>query len=350
MRKIYILCLLLLSATMVFANGTAEELKTRISVISNGSLVLFTDDLGRKIEVKDGGFKKVIAGTPAAQNYIYAINPSRLYGLSLEWPIAAEKLVDVKALNTPYYGSFTYLYDGLDYEMIKSSNADLVLIIADEDEYKSEITAILDEKQAELGIPFAYINDDLDKIPSTIARVAMIISSYNDSDDLRELSKELLLPIYSTRNIVSYYYSASSDGLIPFAEGAPENSVMDYMGMKNVVPKDSAKPMTAEDLMKANPDIILLTDETAYMNLTETPEFKNVRAIKEGKVYLVPRAPYNILSEDFGAGRLLGLQWIRMLAYNNLTKNEIVDDADDFYEEFYHKGLSDMEIWKILEL
>ena len=70
--------------------------------------------------------------------------------------------------------------------------------------------------------------------------------------------------------------------------------------------------------------------------------------MEPNNVYLVPNAPYNILSEDAGAGRLIGLSWMRMLAYKNLTMDNVVDNADDFYEDFYHSNLSDTEIKKLL--
>lgn len=349
MRKIYTICLLMLLAmAAIFAEGAKEELTTRITVVKDGSLVMFTDDLGRKINVKDGGFKNVIAATPAAQSYIYAIKPSRLYGLAQEWPVGAERLVHKSALDTPVYGTFDPLYDSLDYDMIKASEADLVLVVGISGMQKSEITAMLDEKEEELGIPFVFVEDKFEKIPSTINRIAMIVSSYYDVDDAIELAEELLLPLYSTKNIVSYYYSESGDGLTPFAKGSEETAVMDYIGLYNVVPADSTKAMTAEEIMNADPDLIFLTDETAFMNMTQTEDFKNVRAIKEGNIYLVPMAPYNILDEFSGAGRIIGLQWLRMLSYKNVTLEELVDNADDYFEEFYHSNLSDAEIRKML--
>lgn len=345
MRKILItLMILAFAIPMAFSEGVKENTSTRITVIRNGSLTMFTDDLGRTFNVPDGGFLDVIAGTPAAQNYIYAINPDRLIGISAEWPKEAERLVKKDYREAAVYGIFDYYADGLEYDAIKASGADAVLIVGDKGSNSSGITAILDEKQEETGVPMIFIQDNFANIPSTINRIALIISSYQMREEQNELAEEFLLPLYKTKNIVSYYYSASGDGLTPYVENDNETAVMEYMGMKNVVAANAEVPMTAEDIANANPDIILLTDETAFMNMTQTDEFNQVRAVQEGNIYVVPNAPYNILSADAGAGRLLGLQWMRMLAFKNLTMDNVVDDADDFFEDFYHSNLSDMEI------
>ena len=349
MRKIIMTALMvILAASFVFAKGTKELQNTRVTVIKNGSLAMFSDDLGRSINVDDDGFTKVIAGTPAAQNYIYAIDPSRLYGLSAAWPENAKRLVAKAEENLPVYGIFDYMADGFDWEKLKTSGADAVLIVGNIGSYKSEITSLLDEKQEEIGIPLVFINDQFPLTPTTINRIALIISSYQNRIDPNQLAEELMLPLYSTRNTVSYYYSGTDDGLTPYAPDDPASSVMEFMGMKNVVAAGSTDTMTAMDIANSNPDIIILDSEDAYNTMMNADQFKTVRAVQEGNVYLVPNAPYNILSEDAGAGRLIGLSWMRMLAYKNLTMDNVVDNADDFYEDFYHSNLSDTEIKKLL--
>ena len=178
-----------------FAKGTKELQNTRVTVIKNGSLAMFSDDLGRSINVDDDGFTKVIAGTPAAQNYIYAIDPSRLYGLSAAWPENAKRLVAKAEENLPVYGIFDYMADGFDWEKLKTSGADAVLIVGNIGSYKSEITSLLDEKQEEIGIPLIFINDQFPFTPTTINRIALIISSYQNRIDPNQLAEELMLPL-----------------------------------------------------------------------------------------------------------------------------------------------------------
>ena len=351
MRKIIIALLISAFATaLCFAGGTREGVNTKVTVIRDGSLTLFTDDLGRMINVKAGGFQNVIAATPAAQNYIYAINPDRLFGISSPWPKESRKIVSKAALNAPVYGIFDYMADSLSYGKIKASGADAILVVGNVGEYKSEITALLDEKQEELGLPFIFINDEVPYIPTTISRISLIISSYPNGEDPIEFAEEMLLPLYTTRNIVSYYYSGTEDGLTAYSEGDINTSVMQFMGLKNVIPAGSTAKMTAKDIRDANPDLILFDEKSAYDAFLSNAEFKGIRAVQNGDVYLVPNAPYNILSEDAGPGRLIGLQWMRMLAYKNLTMDNVVDDADDFFEEFYHSNLSDAEIKKMLNM
>jgi iron complex transport system substrate-binding protein len=349
MRKIIMTAIMvLLAASFAFAQGSKELQQTRVTVIKNGNLAMFSDDLGRSINVDNDGFTKVIAGTPAAQNYIYTIDPSRLYGLAAAWPENAKRLIAKAEENLPIYGIFDYMADGFDWEKLKTSGSDAVLIVGNIGNYKSEITALLDEKQEEIGIPLIFINDEFPFIPTTINRIALIISSYENRVDPNQLAQELMLPLYSTKNIVSYYYSGTEDGLTPYAPDQAEASVMEYMGLKNVVAAGSQDTMTAMDIANANPDLIILDSEDAYNTFINAEQFKTVRAVQEGNVYLVPDAPYNILSEDAGAGRLIGLSWMRMLAYKNLTMDNVVDNADDFYEDFYHSNLSDIEIKRML--
>ncbi len=325
------------------AESTEISKVERVEAVSRPTFKSFNDSVGRTVEVT-GTFNKVIAGTPEAQLYIYAVAPEKLVGLSEKWPEGSEKFIKEEVLNLPVYGAYNFYADSLDQQAIKESGADLVLIVGEPGDMKEGIQNQLDMMQEYAKIPFIYVEDSFQTTANTLTKIGKLLSTEKEAESAAAYANEVLTPVNQSRQMFTVYYSGSSDGLTPVLPGTEDFEVFEYMGIANAVPEDFTGSYNFDGLKALNPEMIFLADKRAYEFATTNEDWKTIPAVQSGNIFFVPDAPYNLLSSPNSVQRLLGLQWLRLVTYGSLTPSEFMDTAASFYEDVMHVSLDNAVI------
>ncbi|AEJ18750.1 periplasmic-binding protein [Gracilinema caldarium] len=66
------------------------------------------------------------------------------------------------------------------------------------------------------------------------------------------------------------------------------------------------------------------------------------RAVRQGKLYDIPAAPYNWIARHPSINRLPGFYWLAHLAYPDLISRQYLEKrVREFYALFYHTSLGD---------
>ena len=152
---------------------------------------------------------------------------------------------------------------------------------------------------------------------------------------------------------VTVYYSTSPDGLEAIAEGNFHGEVVEKIGAKNIVPSTfgaSSNKVSMEQLYIWDPDAILLSEDEAYEDATTDSTWANLRAVKEGRVYLIPTEPYPFIDSPPATNRIIGIYWLGNLLYPELYPVGIVEKTKEFYSLYYSHDLSDADAERILHL
>ena len=103
--------------------------------------------------------------------------------------------------------------------------------------------------------------------------------------------------------------------------------------------------ISIEQLMAANPDYIFCMgkgNSNPYKAVKEKPVWRNLPAVKEGKLFNVPSNPFIWFDMPPSINRLCGLIWFGEIFKNQspeLTQQRITE----FYRLFYKYPLSDGE-------
>ena len=73
--------------------------------------------------------------------------------------------------------------------------------------------------------------------------------------------------------------------------------------------------ISMETLLQYDPDVILVQERSLYERIGAHPTWRHLNAVKNGRVYLIPRLPFNWFDRPPSFMRILGLQWVMSTLY-----------------------------------
>jgi len=151
------------------------------------------------------------------------------------------------------------------------------------------------------------------------------------------------------------YYAEGTDGLKTDPSGTYHSQLIDLCQGKNVadVPlQDGAGevPVTMEQVIKWNPEVIITTDATFYNSIYSNSNWKDIDAVKNKQVYLSPTSPFKWFDRPPGANCIIGIPWTAKVIYPDKFQDINLKEATkEFYKEFYSIDLSDEQVNSILK-
>jgi len=69
--------------------------------------------------------------------------------------------------------------------------------------------------------------------------------------------------------------------------------------------------------------------------IKQNPHFKNLRAVKNNKVYLVPSTPFNYITRPPSFMRLMGIRWLIHTFYPEILDISLEDEQKRFEKIFF---------------
>ena len=186
------------------------------------------------------------------------------------------------------------------------------------------------EKQAEAYV--AYLNNTLNKI-------AVHISDISDKDRK------------------SVYFGFGTDYLTTYGNNTFMQERLEAAGCRNsaesiepplkITEGGGSQTVNIERVLTWNPDIIIIeegTPDTLYAD----PKWKDVTAIKEKQVYVIPEGSFR-WNRRSAEGAVLFTEWMAITAYpQNFTDVNYTNDLKDFYLKIFNYKLNDSDIQMIL--
>ena len=104
-----------------------------------------------------------------------------------------------------------------------------------------------------------------------------------------------------------------------------------------------------EQVILANPEIILTWDRNFFERVGKDPLWAGIRAVREGRVYLAPTAPSGWIDRPPSLNRVIGLKWLAGLFYPDAPGPDLRQTVREFYGLFYHVEPSDTELDVLIE-
>jgi len=99
-----------------------------------------------------------------------------------------------------------------------------------------------------------------------------------------------------------------------------------------------------EQVIVADPEIVLTWDRTFFERVKTDPLWAGVRAVRDGRVYLAPTAPFGWIDRPPSLNRVIGLKWLAGLFYPVRFTGDIRETTKAFYRLFYHVDVSEPEL------
>jgi len=315
-----------------------------------------TDNAGRKVNVPD----KVNSFYTTSQIGIitlYALNPDKLVGWGFALGDSDKKFINPKYYGLPVLGVWSGKNGTGNVEQIAKVRPDVIFSIG-----TIEKTMIdqADMIQKQTGIPVVMVNAPLAKLDSSIEFIGSITGDTERAKTLAAYAKKTISAISSALakvpddKRVRVYYAEGPDGLQTDPTGSFHTEVLDFARGANVADVLNQggygrATVSPEQLYVWQPDVIIVnSDKEGPSGLASSSTWAPVKAVKDGRVYQVPNAPFDWFDRPPSVNRLIGTWWLANILYPDQVKIDIVAETKKFYSLFYWYDLSDDEAKALL--
>ena len=289
MNKKSIVIAVVFVLVLIFVSGAIE---TTNPSVNKGDYLTFTDSEGNIVELSQKPQKVAVLFSSLAECYINA--GGEIYatvGETVERGFADEKteLVDSGAGKT------------IDTEKLISLEPDFVICSADVASHRDVASALKKAK-----IPVALMRMDTFEDYLTILKVFTKITAMEDNYNKygKSVEEEINVIIEQNKakdNPAILFIRSGSSASSAKAKKAEENfaaKILEDLGCVNIADKAEIllDTLSAEVILKENPKYIFISvmgdydNSKAYMeSLLKEKEYANLEAVKEGRVYFLPK-------------------------------------------------------------
>lgn len=311
-----------------------------------------SDGAGRRVAVPAKVERVFPAGPPAAI-LLYTLAPDLLLG----WP-RANRPPELEFLlpgigNRPEVGRITGRGNTANLETVLALKPDLIL---DSGTTTPTYVELADRVQQQTGIPYALLDGRFEAIPATYATLGQLVHRTERARELARYAEQTLATVRSRCLAVPaeqrprVYYARGASGLETGLAGSINVETIEYLGLRNVAGETSGGLATVsqEQVLRWDPEVIVTIDPGFAAGVRDNPLWRDVRAVREGRVHLSPRLPFGWVDFPPGVNRLIGVWWLGKVVYPERFPEDLRVLTRDFYKLFYQVQLADAQVARVL--
>ncbi len=310
------------------------------------------DAAGREIAIPAKAERVFPAGPPAAI-LTYTLAPQTLLG----WPRANRAgelpylLPEVGA--RPEIGRLTGRGNTTSLETLLALKPDVIVDVGSTTRTYIELA---DRVQAQTGIPYILLNGRFTETANSYRLLGRFMGREKEAEDLARYCENTIETCQSRALAVPeskrprVYYARGPRGLDTGLGGSINVETIEFIGAINVAgqTRGGLATVSLEQVLRWNPDIIITIDQDFAATVRDDPVWKNVAAIKAGRVHLSPKMPFGWVDFPPAVNRMPGLWWLGKILYPDLFPEDLTAIAREFYSRFYHRTPSDAQIAHVL--
>ena len=310
----------------------------------------FTDSAGRRIEVSDE-IRRVFPAGPPASVALFAVAPEKMLGWTRAPSPEARAFLPARYAELPEIGRLTGRGNTVNLENVVRLMPDLVLDVGSTtDTYVS----LADQVQEQTHIPAVLVGGRLAETAATLRAVGTLLGVAERAETLAHYAETVLDSVHQAVAKIpmserpSVYVARGPRGLETAVAGSIGSEVVDLVGARNVVSKDTAPraiaDVSSEQVLAWQPDVILTVDRRFFATVRSDPIWREVKAVQAGHVHFVPDLPFSWLDNPPAPNRLIGLLWLGKLLYPASFPQDIRAEARRFYALFYQQEPSEAQL------
>lgn len=334
------------SGASVPSDTQPSDTQTSDSAGTEGETVIFTDSLGREVELP-AQITRIAPSGPLAQIVLFALCPDYFVGVSSEWDIAAEDFLPTEYYSLPVVGQ---LYGKGEVNLENLALADPQVII-DVGQPKDTAVEDLDALQEQLGIPCVHITADTKTTGDAYRMLGQMLGLEEQAEAIATYCEdtyaemEALMERVGEENKVSLLYCPGADGMNVIAKGSYHSEIIDLLA-NNVAEvaepssKGTGDAVNMEQLLLWDPDVIIFAPDADVDAIAADPSWQQMKAIQNGTYYQTPQGPYNWMGFPPSVNRYLGMLWMASLLYPDQVDYDLYERVNEYYQMFYHCELT----------
>ena len=111
--------------------------------------------------------------------------------------------------------------------------------------------------------------------------------------------------------------------------------------------EDSKYTYTLEDLLKWNPDVMIVSDKSEIEEIKKDSRLAEITAVKDSAIYPIPTVGHNWGNRT--VEQPLTILWAMNKIYPDVvTEKDLADEIKNFYQKFFNYSLSDEQVDEII--
>jgi len=308
-----------------------------------------TDSAGRKIDVPDR-IERVFAAGPPASILLYILAPDRMTGwpnppTAEERPFIAERYRDLPAL-----GRLTGRGGTANLEVVLKAKPDLIL---DFGSVRDTYVSLADNVQEQTKVPYILVDGRLEATPAALRLLGNVLDHGQRAEQLASYVEATFAEIDAALAAIPVdrrprvYLARGPDGLETGVVGSINTEIIERAGGRNVAEAAGQRGLvraSMEQVIVADPAIIITWDRNFFERVAKDPLWAGIRAVREGRVYLAPTAPFGWIDRPPSVNRVIGLKWLAGLFYPDRFPENLRETTRTFYRLFYHVELTEPQL------
>ncbi len=312
------------------------------------------DSAGRSVEVPDT-IRRVFASGPPASVLVYVLRPEVLLGWPRalrpdERPYIAEPWRDL-----PETGRLTGRGGEANLEGMLVSEPDLII---DFGSVRDTYIDLADRVQSQTGIPYLLIDGRFEATPEALRLVGDVLGVADRGEilarDVEETFAKLdtVLADVPEADRPRTYLARGPEGLETGLAGSINSEIIEWAGGRNVADTGDGRrglvQVFMEQVIVADPDTIVTWDPLFHAHVQSARAWQGIDAVRRGRVFLSPTAPFGWIDRPPSINRLMGLRWLAGLFYPDAWGGDLAAETRAFYRLYYHVELDDEDLERLI--
>ncbi len=314
-----------------------------------------TDIFGRKVVVPNY-IKRAYATSPPATYMLYAIDPTILAGLNTPVRDWEKKFLRKQMQGLPVLGGWYGQGYVPNIEMVLRVNPQIIIVPS----LSSVIDVRTNQTLKNVHIPAVSVPiDKLSSYPEAFTRLGEALGRRERAKKLSDYARKTIVEMAGIVNTIpegrrlSVYYAEGEDGLSTECDASMHVQLIELAGGRNVhrcaARTDyGMEKVSLEQVLLYDPEIILVFERHFFRAVLQDSRWRQIKAVRNGRVYLIPRQPFNWFDRPPSFMRLLGLKWLTNLLHPELYGVDIVRETQIFFNLFLGVDLTRKEALEII--
>jgi iron complex transport system substrate-binding protein len=332
--------------------GAAGSLAFPLFARSQGKRTV-VDAARRKVEVP-AQVARVFAAGPPATILLYSLAPDLVIGWTNAFRPAEREFVPERYAALPEIGRLAARGNAADLEIVLALKPDLIFDYGTVD---AAYVSLANRVQQQTGIPYLLLDGKFERIADSYILLGEAVDRRDAAEGHAAYAGNLFrafdraLANVPAEKRPRVYYGRGPAGLQTGRAGSINTEIIERAGAANVAAAlgpGGLVNVSVEQVLGWNPDTILTIDPAFHQRALADPVWKDVKAVRDKRVFLAPDLPFGWIDFPPAVNRLLGLQWLVHLFYPEIFPDDLRPIVKDFHRRFYHRVPTDAQLDKLL--
>jgi iron complex transport system substrate-binding protein len=321
-----------------------------------------TDHAGREMQIPTADkLERVYFTSALAQIFVFSLAPELQGGTGLNFTKQELEYLPEGTNGLKYMGSLSGGGE-IDREMLLAEKIQLVFSVSGQPLTASEIDEA-EKLQRMTNIPVVCVDGSFQNIVEAYRFMGDVMGCGQRAQDLgvflEKIYNDVTGALSGVRDSerVSLYYAEGPFGLSTEPDISQHALTFEVAKAKNVAAVELSAGIgmtnvSLEAVMKWDPEVIVAWDDVIRGGADEIirtkREWANIQAVRNGRVYTMPNAPFAWCDRPPGVNRFLGIQWVANMLYPDKYAVDMVNEVKSFYKTMYWREITDDQAKQLL--